>query len=87
MFNRLAKGINIIGIDRHDVPMLVGIKVTNGQFLHTGKQLISQTSKRVLRNRRHNQGKAIVSKYPDQTDQTNPCQEGQERSKIMAVGR
>ena len=67
--------------------MLVGIKVTYRQFLHAGKQLISKTSKWVLWNGRHDQGKAIVGKYPDQTDQTNPCQEGQERSEIMAVWR
>ena len=40
LFNRLAKSVNVIGIDRHDVPVLVGIEVLDRELLHTSKKLV-----------------------------------------------
>ena len=41
LLDRLAKSIDVIGIDRHDIPVLVGIKVLHRELLHTGKELVS----------------------------------------------
>ena len=54
--DKLTQGICIIGIDAHDVAMHVGIKITDGQPLHAGKQFHTQISQRSLRDIDHHAG-------------------------------
>ncbi len=39
--NHLTKGIRIVGVKTHDVTVGVGVKITDGQFLHFFKHLIT----------------------------------------------
>ena len=40
LLDRLAKSIDVIGVDRHDIPVLVGIEVLDRELLHAGKELV-----------------------------------------------
>ena len=42
LFNGLTEGIDVVGIDRHDIPMLVSVKIANRKLLHTSKELITK---------------------------------------------
>ena len=52
--DHLSQSINIIGINRHDIPMSVGIKVFNRKFLHMRKQIVPQIPQYSLCNIYHN---------------------------------
>ena len=41
--DELAQGINIVGVDRHDVTVGVAVKILNGQCLHVDEQVVAQT--------------------------------------------
>ena len=41
--DELAQGINIVGVDRHDVAVGVAVKILDGQCLHVDEQVVAQT--------------------------------------------
>ena len=41
--DELAQGINIVGVDRHDVAVGVAVKILDGQGLHVDEQVVAQT--------------------------------------------
>ena len=51
--DHLAQSVGIVGVDRHDVAMGVGIEILDGQRLHVGKHLITQALQSALGNTGH----------------------------------
>ena len=42
MLNSLTESIDVVGVNRHDVTVLVSVKVANRKLLHTSKELITK---------------------------------------------
>ena len=84
LLDRLAKSIDVIGVDRHNIPVLVGIEILDRELLHAGKELVPQRAKRILRDCRHNEGETIVGQNSQNTDYCQHHQEAEERPKILA---
>ena len=40
----LPQGVHVVGVDGHDVPVGVGVKIPDGEGFHVGEQLVSQLS-------------------------------------------
>ena len=47
--DHLAQGVgDIVGVDRHDIAVGVGVKVFDGQRLHMGEHFVTQVFQRAL---------------------------------------
>ncbi len=42
MLNSLTESIDVVGVNRHDVTVLVSVKVANRKLLHASKELITK---------------------------------------------
>lgn len=63
--DHLAQGIGIVGVDRHDVAVGVGVEVLDGQRLHVGEHLITQIFQRALGDAGHG---AVLQEDGQDTD-------------------
>ena len=51
--DHLAHGIDIVGVNAHDIAVRMGIEILNRQTLHLGEELDAQVLERALRNKNH----------------------------------
>ena len=51
--DHLAQGVGIIGVNRHNIAVGVGVEILDGQRLHMGKHPIADALQRALRNLGH----------------------------------
>ena len=51
--DELAQGVHVVGVNRHDVAVSVGIKVLDGQSLHLVEQVVTQTAQGTLADVNH----------------------------------
>ncbi len=56
--DELAQGVHVVGVNRHDVAVSVGIKVLDGQSLHLVEQVVTQAAQGALADVNHD---AVVS--------------------------
>ena len=71
--DHLAQGINIVGIQRHDIAVGVAVKVFDGQRLHMGKHFIAQALQGALGNVSHHTG---LGKGGNNADAVKACRAG-----------
>ena len=71
--DHLAQGINIVGIQRHDIAVGVAVKVFDGQRLHMGKHFIAQVLQGALGNVSHHTG---LGKGGNNADAVKACRAG-----------
>ena len=46
--DHLAEGVDVVGVDGHDVAVGMGVKVADGQLLHVGEQILPQVPQGAL---------------------------------------
>ena len=63
--DHLAQGVDVVGVDRHDVAVGVGIKIFDGQRLHVGEHLVTQILQRALCDAGH---QTVLHKDSSNTD-------------------
>ncbi len=54
--NKLAQGVDIIGVVAHDIAVLVGIEILDGQILHTVEHAAAHLAQKALSNHGHQLG-------------------------------
>ena len=86
--NELAKGIDIVGIDRHDVAMRMGVEIANRQLLHVLEEVGAKTQQGALPHIDH---QAVVDIGADDADdehssKSEECTGKRCEIRILALG-
>ncbi len=63
--DHLAQGVGIVGVNRHNIAVGVGIEILDGQRLHVGEHLITQILQRTLCDAGH---QTVLHKDSSNTD-------------------
>ena len=80
--NHLTQSVNIVGINRHDVPVGMGIKIFNRKILHMVKNIFSEIFQRSLCNKHHN---LTLCQSRKDSDSIKACHSSNCRSKRAKV--
>ena len=54
--DHLAEGVDVVGVDGHDVAVGMGVKVADGQLFHVGEQILPQVPQGALGDVDHHAG-------------------------------
>ena len=71
--DHLPKGIYIIGVNRHNIPVAMGVKVADRQVFHMGKEHAADLIHHSLRHSGHHQTLDQNRDYPDPVEACHPC--------------
>ena len=87
----LAQGVHVVGIHRHDIPVGMGVKITDRQALHVGEQLHPQVAQGALRYIDHDAGIEPSGQHAHSIDaahpQQCPCQRPEIRVLLLGHGQ
>ena len=73
--DELAQGVDIIGVETHDIAVVVGIEVADGQILHVVKHLFPEFGQGALGDDGHELG---IEDTRDQADDVHGDEDGQQ---------
>ena len=80
----LAQRVHVVGIDRHDVAVGMGIKIADRQRFHVGEQLLTQPAHRALAHVDHNPVIPEGAGHAEGIDHRHPHQRQSQRAEIRA---
>ena len=81
--NELAKGIDIVGIDRHNVSVRMGVEIANRQLLHVLEEVGAKTQQGTLPHIDH---QAVVDIGADDADNEDGSQGEECAGKRCEIG-
>ena len=70
--HQLTEGVDVVGVMAHDIAVLVGVKIADGQVLHTVEDLPAQLIQEALGHVGHQLG---IGQHGDQGQQIQPRQQ------------
>ena len=80
--NQLAEGVNVVRIARHDLAVLVGVKVADGQLLHMAEHADTHILLNALGYGNHQIVLQEVGQGTYQVDAAHHAQEADQRSVV-----
>ena len=81
--DQLTHGVDIVGIDRHDLAVGMGIEVTDRQGLHLIEEIDAQIAQTALRDGDHQPLLDIGCQDPDPVKHGHPADTSGQRSEVL----
>ena len=83
--DELAQGVHIVGVDRHDVAVGVGVEVTDGEGFHVLEQLHAEIAHGALADVDHDAVVAVGTQDAHRVEERDPQQGGGQRP-VVGIG-
>ena len=80
--DHLTEGVDVVGVDAHNVPVGMGIKIADGQSLHVAEQITAQAAQGALGHIHHDLVVSQGGQGARQEDQTHAHKLPEQRSEI-----
>ena len=83
--DHLPHGVNIVGVDGHDISVGMGIKISDGKFLHLPEQIIPQIFHGALGHIDHEPGLGEGRQHPQPVKTGHPADGSRQRTEIRIL--